>query len=234
MNNNFRGSILRVSKYGNLREGRNQNLREEQVSTASSKKSNKKMAMNDDKMTGAGAERRETSTTNHPGRGNGTNKKKQGTQGRGGRGGRGFFTPPRPRRSSRILQQDERDETKADVTTESEARSMVASLIPYFRYEFGDDIQKLFKPDAWEMHLEAKWDPELRVAVTPDDSRVDGLKDQDAEYQWEEVKEMEIEHIFCRICSFLVHGLESYANCGESSNHAMSLTITVFCLSIEM
>jgi hypothetical protein len=70
---------------------------------------------------------------------------------------------------------------------------MVASLIPYFRYEFGDDIQKLFKPDAWEMHLEAKWDPELRVAVTPDDSRVDGLKDQDAEYQWEEVKEMEIE-----------------------------------------
>jgi hypothetical protein len=76
---------------------------------------------------------------------------------------------------------------------ESEARSMVASLIPYFRYEFGDDIQKLFKPDAWEMHLEAKWDPELRVAVTPDDSRVDGLKDQDAEYQWEEVKEMEIE-----------------------------------------
>lgn len=118
MNNNFRGSILRVSKYGNLREGRNQNLREEQVSTASSKKSNKKMAMNDDKMTGAGAERRETSTTNHPGRGNGTNKKKQGTQGRGGRGGRGFFTPPRPRRSSRILQQDERDETKADVTTD--------------------------------------------------------------------------------------------------------------------
>ena len=35
---------------------------------------------------------------------------------------------------------------------ESEARSIVASITPYFCYEYGDDIKKYFKLDAWEMH----------------------------------------------------------------------------------
>jgi uncharacterized spore protein YtfJ len=67
---------------------------------------------------------------------------------------------------------------------ESEARSLVASLIPLFRYEYGEDIKKFFKPDAWEMHEDTYWDPDLRVAVTPDDKRVDDIAEQDPEYQW--------------------------------------------------
>jgi hypothetical protein len=69
---------------------------------------------------------------------------------------------------------------------ESEARSIVASIIPLFRYEYGDEIKKFFKSDVWEMHEDTYWDPELRVAVTPDDERVDGITEQDPEYQWEE------------------------------------------------
>jgi hypothetical protein len=63
---------------------------------------------------------------------------------------------------------------------------MVASLIPLFRYEYGDDIRKYFKPDAWEMHEDTYWDPELQVAVTPDDRCVDNIAEQDPEYQWAE------------------------------------------------
>jgi hypothetical protein len=67
---------------------------------------------------------------------------------------------------------------------ESEARSIVASLIPLFKYEYGTSIKKFFKPDAWDMHEETQWDPELRVAITPDDKRVDDIAEQDPEYQW--------------------------------------------------
>jgi hypothetical protein len=34
------------------------------------------------------------------------------------------------------------------------------------------------------MHEETVWDPDLRVAVTPDDKRVDDIAEQDPEYQW--------------------------------------------------
>ena len=34
------------------------------------------------------------------------------------------------------------------------------------------------------MHEETIWDPDLRVAVTPDDKRVDNIAQQDPEYQW--------------------------------------------------
>jgi hypothetical protein len=44
---------------------------------------------------------------------------------------------------------------------ESEARSLIASLIPLFKYEYGEDIKKFFKPDAWKMHEETIWDPDL-------------------------------------------------------------------------
>jgi hypothetical protein len=60
----------------------------------------------------------------------------------------------------------------------------VASLIPLFKYEYGTLIKKFFKPDAWDMHEETQWDPELRVAITPDDKRVDDIAEQDPEYQW--------------------------------------------------
>lgn len=70
---------------------------------------------------------------------------------------------------------------------ESEARSMVASVIPLFRYAYGAKVSKYFKAEAWDMHAETQWDPKLRVAVTQDDQRVDDIKDQDLEYQWEEV-----------------------------------------------
>jgi hypothetical protein len=62
----------------------------------------------------------------------------------------------------------------------------VASLIPLFRYEYGNEIRKYFKPDAWEMHEDTYWDPELQVAVTPDDRCVDNIVEQDPEYQWAE------------------------------------------------
>ena len=68
---------------------------------------------------------------------------------------------------------------------ESEARSIVASIIPYFRHAYGEDIKKYFKPDAWMMHEDTYWDPELRVAIGPDDTRVEEIMDQDVEYQWE-------------------------------------------------
>jgi hypothetical protein len=63
---------------------------------------------------------------------------------------------------------------------------LVASLIPLFRYEYGKEIKKFFKPDAWEMQKETYWDPELYVAVTPDDRRVEDITEQDPEYQWAE------------------------------------------------
>jgi hypothetical protein len=66
---------------------------------------------------------------------------------------------------------------------ESEARSLVVSLIPLFKYEYGQDIKKFFKPDAWEMHEDMVWDPVLCVAVMPDDKRVDNITEQDLEYQ---------------------------------------------------
>ena len=34
------------------------------------------------------------------------------------------------------------------------------------------------------MHEDTYWDPDLRVAVTPDDKRVDDIAEQDPEYQW--------------------------------------------------
>jgi hypothetical protein len=67
---------------------------------------------------------------------------------------------------------------------ESEARSLVASLIPIFRYENGDEIKKFFKPDTWKMHEDTYCYPDLQVAVTPDDKRVDNIAEQDLEYQW--------------------------------------------------
>jgi hypothetical protein len=67
---------------------------------------------------------------------------------------------------------------------EAEARSIVASLIPLFKYEYGDSIKKFFKQDAWDMHADTHWDPELCVAVTPDDKRVEDIAEQDPEYQW--------------------------------------------------
>ena len=44
---------------------------------------------------------------------------------------------------------------------ESEARSIVASIIPYFCHAYGADIKKYFKLDAWMMHEDTYWDPEL-------------------------------------------------------------------------
>jgi hypothetical protein len=62
--------------------------------------------------------------------------------------------------------------------------AIVASIIPLFCHEFGDGVKKFFKPDAWEMHEDTHWDPELCVAVTPDDKQVDEITEQDPEYQW--------------------------------------------------
>jgi hypothetical protein len=67
---------------------------------------------------------------------------------------------------------------------ESEARSIVVSSIPLFKYKYGNSIKKFFKPDAWDMHEETQWDPELHVVVTPDDKKVDDIAEQDPEYQW--------------------------------------------------
>jgi hypothetical protein len=36
------------------------------------------------------------------------------------------------------------------------------------------------------MHEDTYWDPELRVAIAPDDTRVEAITDQDLEYQWED------------------------------------------------
>ena len=44
---------------------------------------------------------------------------------------------------------------------ESEARSIVVSIIPYFHHAYGEDIEKYFKLDAWTMHEDTHWDPEL-------------------------------------------------------------------------
>jgi hypothetical protein len=69
---------------------------------------------------------------------------------------------------------------------ESEARSLVASLIPLFHYKHGDEIRKFFKPDAWEMQEDTYWDLKLYVAAMPDDRRVQDMTEQDPEYQWAE------------------------------------------------
>jgi hypothetical protein len=71
---------------------------------------------------------------------------------------------------------------------ESEARSHVASIIPYFWYEYGDGVEKFFNAEAWEMHMDMEWDPETQSAVTPDDQRVEDIMEQDPEYQWEDLK----------------------------------------------
>jgi hypothetical protein len=68
---------------------------------------------------------------------------------------------------------------------ETEARNMVASVIPLFRYYYGDSIKKYFKPDAWELQADTVWDPELNAAVLPDDRRVEAIEEQDPEFQWE-------------------------------------------------
>jgi hypothetical protein len=68
---------------------------------------------------------------------------------------------------------------------ETEARNMVASVIPLFRYHYGDSIKKYFKPDAWELQADTVWDPELNAAVSPDDRRVEAIEEQDPEFQWE-------------------------------------------------
>jgi hypothetical protein len=72
---------------------------------------------------------------------------------------------------------------------ESEARSMVASIIPYFRYRYGDEIARIFKPDAWELHSETYWDPYLKEAITPDDEKVEQIAEMDLEYNWEELED---------------------------------------------
>jgi hypothetical protein len=62
---------------------------------------------------------------------------------------------------------------------------MVASVIPLFRYYYGDSIKKYFKTDAWELQADTVWDPELNAAVSPDDRRVEAIEEQDPEFQWE-------------------------------------------------
>jgi hypothetical protein len=53
---------------------------------------------------------------------------------------------------------------------------MVASIIPLFRYYYGDSIKKYFKPDAWELQADMVWDPELNAAVSPDDRRGEAIE----------------------------------------------------------
>jgi hypothetical protein len=65
----------------------------------------------------------------------------------------------------------------------------VASIIPYFHYEYGDGAEVFFNPDAWELHSETQWDPEVNVAVTPDDQQVQDIMEQDPEYQWVDLEE---------------------------------------------
>ena len=71
---------------------------------------------------------------------------------------------------------------------EAEARSRVASMIPYFRHEYGEGIKKFFSADAWDLHRESYWDPEVNAAVTPDDKLVQDIMETDPEYHWEDLR----------------------------------------------
>jgi len=65
---------------------------------------------------------------------------------------------------------------------ESEARNVVAGLLPLMRFLCGNVVQKVFKPDAWIIHLSSKWDPLTRTVRTADDDRIEAIGEVDPEY----------------------------------------------------
>jgi len=60
---------------------------------------------------------------------------------------------------------------------EAEARNVVAGLLP---------VQKVFKPDAWIIHMESRWDPISRTVQTVDDDRIEAIEETDPEYLCEQ------------------------------------------------
>lgn len=55
---------------------------------------------------------------------------------------------------------------------ESEARCVMAGLLPFLRHKHGDDIAKCFNPLAINIHKESTWDPETQEVVTAADHQV--------------------------------------------------------------
>ena len=73
---------------------------------------------------------------------------------------------------------------------ESEARTMVASLVPFFCYAaiLGEVIEHDVTPEAWELHSDTMWDPETGMAITPDDKLVEEIAKADPAFMWIEPK----------------------------------------------
>jgi len=69
---------------------------------------------------------------------------------------------------------------------EAEAHNVVAGLLPLMRYKCGDVVQKVFKPDAWIIHVESRWDPISRNVRTADDDRIEAIEETDPEYLCEQ------------------------------------------------
>ena len=66
---------------------------------------------------------------------------------------------------------------------ESEARTVLAGLIPFLRYLFSaheERVNAMFTPAAVERSQEATWDPESYAVLTPDDGILTNLEEVDA------------------------------------------------------
>lgn len=64
---------------------------------------------------------------------------------------------------------------------ESEARCVIAGLVPYLRFLHGDAMDKCFTLLALEMHRELTWDPDKREVITVADLQVKALAEIDPE-----------------------------------------------------
>ena len=67
---------------------------------------------------------------------------------------------------------------------ESEARTVLAGLIPFLHYLFPEHVERvnaMFTPAAVERSQEASWDPESYAVLTPDNGILANLEEVDAE-----------------------------------------------------
>ena len=67
----------------------------------------------------------------------------------------------------------------------SEAAETIDALIPRLKHEYGTDVLKFFHLDTVQDSMQIQWDPELRVATSPDDiAFLEGNSKDDDDYNF--------------------------------------------------
>ena len=72
---------------------------------------------------------------------------------------------------------------------ESEARTMVAALLPFLHHHYGDSVFKHFTPVACDRAMTCHWDPETNQVVSPQDQAVEEATALDEEFHFTAIQD---------------------------------------------